>query len=894
MAPAPRVRDGWPRASLVRLVGLGLLLLGCEACPPTASAPPATAASASVAAPPSAPVAAADVVPPVTARPLAPQCAQALQRLAAAGGPLLLEAAPASSPRSLLLLDGGWREPVAPERLARLAGGVPDLLAAGPLPAPVRERLRQLSWRLAASAPVDPGPRPLVVDYPAAGALFPPGSVPPLVRWHDPAPEAEVWLVEVVLAAGAAQLVLLGAGNLPEPQLDPGSVTGTNVLPPTVEEQATRGLRPEPLVWEVIQQCATEGPARLRVSGFAVQEPDRLLSRGETALGTAPDPVDGAIFFRDVPLPFRHALKNMGLIRWRLGDVTSPAPPRTLLTNLPVCANCHSFDRQGTTLALDVDYANDKGSYAIVPVAPEMTLEPSRIIAWSEYRQQDRTPTFGLLSQISPDGRYVVSTVKDLSVFVAVPDLHYSQLFFPIKGILVVYDRQTRRFFPLPGADDPAFVQSNPVWSPDGEAIVFARAPAFDIGRPRDSHSAVLDRQNLREFVEQGKELQYDSFSRLVDGKTPFRYDLYRIPFAGGRGGTPEPIPGASANGRSNFFPRFSPDGRFLVFCQSASYMLLQPDSELFLLPAAGGTPRKLRANHPGRMNSWHSWSPNGRWLVYSSKANGPYTQLWLAHVDAQGNDAPPVLLEHFTLANRAANIPEFVPFDAARIQRIDEAFSNYYNHLRQGYQYFRLDEYGLAEAQLRQALALKEADGETHQLLAEVLQRQGLLLLAVPHLRRALALDATRVDLTQRLGELLLALGEEAEARQRLSQSLARQGEPSDGTLPLIWLLASSARPEVRDEARALALARRLCQRHGPTPARQDAQAAALAALGRFPEAVALLRETLATLPPAEAGMAPELRQRLLLYERGQPYRRPLRRSPSSAAGGGAENRLP
>jgi Tol biopolymer transport system component len=49
------------------------------------------------------------------------------------------------------------------------------------------------------------------------------------------------------------------------------------------------------------------------------------------------------------------------------------------------------------------------------------------------------------------------------------------------------------------------------------------------------------------------------------------------------------------------------------------------PDSELFIIPAEGGEARRLRANTP-RMNSWHSWSSNGRWLVFSSKANTAYT----------------------------------------------------------------------------------------------------------------------------------------------------------------------------------------------------------------------------------------------------------------------------
>lgn len=49
------------------------------------------------------------------------------------------------------------------------------------------------------------------------------------------------------------------------------------------------------------------------------------------------------------------------------------------------------------------------------------------------------------------------------------------------------------------------------------------------------------------------------------------KYDLYRIPFNGGKGGKAEPIAGASQNGMSNSFPKISPDGRWLVFVQARS-----------------------------------------------------------------------------------------------------------------------------------------------------------------------------------------------------------------------------------------------------------------------------------------------------------------------------------
>ena len=70
-------------------------------------------------------------------------------------------------------------------------------------------------------------------------------------------------------------------------------------------------------------------------------------------------------------------------------------------------------------------------------------------------------------------------------------------------------------------------------------------------------------------------------------------------------------------------------------------------------------------------MNSWHSFSPNGRWLVFSSKARSPYTQMYLTHIDAQGNSSPAILIDNATAANRAVNIPEFVNMTGDGIEDI-------------------------------------------------------------------------------------------------------------------------------------------------------------------------------------------------------------------------------
>ena len=46
----------------------------------------------------------------------------------------------------------------------------------------------------------------------------------------------------------------------------------------------------------------------------------------------------------------------------------------------------------------------------------------------------------------------------------------------------------------------------------------------------------------------------------------------------------------------SNSFPKVSPDGRWIVFVQCRNGLLMRPDSQLYIVPAAGGKARRMRA----------------------------------------------------------------------------------------------------------------------------------------------------------------------------------------------------------------------------------------------------------------------------------------------------------
>lgn len=559
------------------------------------------------------------------------------------------------------------------------------------------------------------GAGPLTIEYPLNGTLFPPDIAPATFRWKDENADCDAWLVTI---------------KFEDDKEDLRFVTGAAQWIPKAAE------------WEDIKKRSRQKQAIVTIIGVDRTSPQKALSVGRITIKTSGDAVGAPIFYREVNLPFVDAVKDPSNIRWRFGDISSAEQPPVVLEKLPVCGNCHSFSADGRLLGMDIDYANDKGSYAIVGIEERMVLDKSKIITWSDYKRDEDEVTYGLLSQVSPDGRYVVSTVKDESVFVPKPGLEFSQLFFPVKGILCIYDRQTRSFSPLPGADDPFLVQSNASWSPDGKYIVFAAAEAHNLKRtgPR---KVLLSAEECWEFLEEGK---------------PFKFDLYRIPFNNGKGGTAEALEGASFNGKSNFFARYSPDGKWIVFCKAENYMLLQPDSELYIIPAAGGEPRRLLANTK-RMNSWHSFSPNGKWLVFSSKANTFYTQLLLTHIDEDGRSTPPVVLDRFTAADRAANIPEFVNAKPLAIKGIRQKFVDDLSYVRAAREFMKGRDYEGVERQCRKALELNPDNADARFHLGLALFYTGKTGEAADQWSQTIHLDPNNVEAYYNLGQVMLRM---------------------------------------------------------------------------------------------------------------------------------------
>jgi hypothetical protein len=420
--------------------------------------------------------------------------------------------------------------------------------------------------------------------------------------------------------------------------------TGKNKFK-VVDLTETNRWQPRESAWDSIKSLS-----ELDRICFKVRQKGNNNKHAQVCFRISSDSVGASVLYRQMPIPFVLAEKQLDSMNFMLIDPGSREAPHFAMKGFPVCGNCHSISLDGKTIGLDLDAGRrDKGGYFIAEIKDTITFDIHNFMSWSKKEQRS---TFGLFSKVSPDGRYVVTTVKDRVISYNPPlntaeSFAYSQLFFPVNGHLAVYDRQTGILKELPGADSEEYVHSNAFWNPDGKSILFSRAKAL----PRGSDPfeiAVRDQKIQEEFAAR---------------RRTFKYDIYSIPFNGGNGGTAVPVEGASNNGKSNYFPAVSPDGKWLVYCQADNFMNLMPDSRLYIIPAGGGKPRKMRCNF-NAMNSWHSWSPNSKWVVYSSKGLSYFTDLLLTHIDENGNASIPVLLDKARADHRVCNYPEFINRD--------------------------------------------------------------------------------------------------------------------------------------------------------------------------------------------------------------------------------------
>ena len=434
--------------------------------------------------------------------------------------------------------------------------------------------------------------RRLRITYPPDGAVFPANLCAPFVEWDDAV--NDLWLVRITVdRAGHPWEVL----------------------------SRRRRLRVPRELWETLRGQTAHRDAVIQVLGVRQGgPPGQVHASTPVHVRVSADPTDECIVYRLVSPPFAPQSTPDTFVR----HVGSMRTRPFLLGRGQYCFNCHMFSSPHGA----------RGKLSIQSRYMSPGNEPLKIYLgiYDLERQQGwrvKLPfpiQMSTFTSWSPDAtKLALSANQQLGTIPPVV-FETQRVAMPTSDI-AIYDVSREEAYLLPGASRADRLEAYPRWTPDGQSLVFASAPAQDAAAER------------------------------------ILFGLQVVPFQGGRGGDAHDIPGAAANGKSNYFPRFSPDGKWLSFCQSNGGTLIKSSSDVWLAPAdLQGRPRRLECNTPYAADSWHSWSSNGRWLVFASKRDdGIYARLYFTHIDAEGRASPAVRLPLERPPMASFNIPESV-----------------------------------------------------------------------------------------------------------------------------------------------------------------------------------------------------------------------------------------
>ena len=185
-----------------------------------------------------------------------------------------------------------------------------------------------------------------------------------------------------------------------------------------------------------------------------------------------------------------------------------------------------------------------------------------------------------------------------------------------------------------------------PCWTPDGRYLYYVSA-----------HFEVQD-HSMRE-------------REIIDRYQEFKYNLYRKPFdpETKHFGPKELVYDAASVNKSLTLPRVSPDGRFLMAAigDYGVFHIWHKSADLMLFNLEDGSYRLMREANSTDTESFHNFSTNGRWVIFSSRRDdGSFTRLYLTYFDKRGRARKPFVIpqkdpDYYLNFYRSYNIPEFM-----------------------------------------------------------------------------------------------------------------------------------------------------------------------------------------------------------------------------------------
>lgn len=292
------------------------------------------------------------------------------------------------------------------------------------------------------------------------------------------------------------------------------------------------------------------------------------------------------------------------------------------------CVNCHSFPNRDSDKFL-LHFRSELGGTYVVRNGEIEKLNT----------KTDSTMSALVYPYWHPSEKYVAFTVNITNEVVHTKNPNRVEVLDEASDV-VVYDVENHMIVTadLISSDD-AF-ETFPTFAPDGRSLYFCSAKAV---------------APMPECFREAK------------------YSLCRIDFdpeTCSFGSKVDTLFNASLENRSVSFPRVSPDGNNLAFVVSeyGNFSLWHKEAGLYNVDLRTGEVSPMTALNSKDSESYHSWSGNSRWLVFSTRRDdGLYTKPYFSYIDADGNAHKPFLLPqkdpkaYYDAQMYAYNIPEFI-----------------------------------------------------------------------------------------------------------------------------------------------------------------------------------------------------------------------------------------
>ena len=343
------------------------------------------------------------------------------------------------------------------------------------------------------------------------------------------------------------------------------------------------------------------------------------------SLEVSKDSIDPWIAYRLIE-PGYEPWRYMGIYERNLSDFEEIEVVSNKETK-NACINCHHFDRRSAKRMMFHARGANGGTIFLenghVKKVDPKSMEPFKGAVYPAWH---------------PEGRYIAfsSNMTQQSFF----GQGRQALEVYDKGSdLLIYDTKENKMVTDERFLNEDAMETFPAWSPDGKWLYFCSSPA-------------------KKLPDERKEVHYSILRVAFDGKT------------GVLGEQVDTVYNARTAHASASFPRISPDGRYLLFTKAANatFPIWHPEADLKMLDLMTGKQVDIdRINDPRQADSYHSWSANGRWVMWGSRRlDGRYTRVFFAHFDKNGKMSKPFLLpqkdpRQNTLRLKSFNIPEFV-----------------------------------------------------------------------------------------------------------------------------------------------------------------------------------------------------------------------------------------